>query len=168
MDQGSPQVLHNYGTRKRQNSVIRPSQRLRQQSINSPSSPLSYQPRRIKPLGCVASNANSSVYLSLKLNCVEADKNDQSATDKAPAVQPTMTHIDFPPSHVVLHPEDASNKVFIAMGRAFLSVVSVFFSKRVSSFLCATISDLIIRCGSVCVGNMRSYFLRHTVAWSTF
>ena len=31
---------------------------------------------------------------------------------------------DFPPPHVVLHPEDATNKVFLAVARAFVSVVS--------------------------------------------
>lgn len=36
-------------------------------------------------------------------------------------------NIDFPPKHVVLHPDDASNKVFLAMGRALMSVVRMRF-----------------------------------------
>ena len=32
----------------------------------------------------------------------------------------------FPPPHIVLHPDDANSKVFIAIGRSFLSVVRHF------------------------------------------
>jgi hypothetical protein len=44
----------------------------------------------------------------------------------------------FPPPHIILHPEDANSKVFLAIGRSFLSVVRPtllhipFFSKRVA------------------------------------
>lgn len=34
--------------------------------------------------------------------------------------------IDFPPKHVVLHPDDVNNKVFLSMGRALMSVVSIY------------------------------------------
>lgn len=34
----------------------------------------------------------------------------------------TRHHSQFPP-HVVLHPDDASNRVFLAIARALLSVV---------------------------------------------
>lgn len=37
---------------------------------------------------------------------------------------PPNTLHDFPPPHVVLHPEDAASKVFLAVARAFVSVVS--------------------------------------------
>jgi hypothetical protein len=33
----------------------------------------------------------------------------------------------FPPTNVVLHPDDASSKVFLAMARAFVAVVCIFF-----------------------------------------
>ncbi|KAF8448012.1 hypothetical protein L210DRAFT_3527688 [Boletus edulis BED1] len=83
---------HNYGTRIRKNSVLKPSARLRQ----CPPSPHP-APRRIKPVPI-----------------------------------PTLHHLVpptpdpcfpvFPLPGVMLHPEDASNKVFHAIGRSFLSV----------------------------------------------
>lgn len=132
MDQGSPQVLHNYGTRKRQNSLIRPSLRLRQQSLShstptsTPSNlplPFSYHPRRIKPLGSIPTNP-------IYLNVLSDDKPDHHPLDKEGNRIPSHPaySIVFPPEHVVLHPDDANNKVFIAMGRALLSVVSLFLS----------------------------------------
>ncbi|KXN87752.1 hypothetical protein AN958_08228 [Leucoagaricus sp. SymC.cos] len=36
--------------------------------------------------------------------------------------EPDPSLPEFPPSHVVLHPDDANSKVFLAIGRAFLSV----------------------------------------------
>lgn len=91
----STPVQHSYGTRIRQNSIIKPSARLRQ----SPDPPA--PPRRIKPV--------PTPKLSIP-----------------PSVQQQTSHDmpDFPPSHVMLHPEDANSKVFLAIGRSFLSVVS--------------------------------------------
>ena len=90
-------VQHSYGTRIRQNSIIKPSARLRQ----SPDPPV--PPRRIKPVPAP------------KLSLIHP-------------VQPQPAHDMpvFPPSHVMLHPEDANSKVFLAIGRSFLSVVRLF------------------------------------------
>lgn len=73
---------HNYGTRIRNNSILKPSARLRQ----------SPQPRRIKPV---------------------PQTTPQDSTQKQPI---------FPLPNVMLHPEDATSKVFHAIGRCFLSV----------------------------------------------
>jgi hypothetical protein len=100
-------VNHSYGTRIRQNSIIKPSARLRQ----SPDPPA--PPRRIKPIPTPKLNINSS---------------DQQPIHDMPV---------FPPPHVMLHPEDANSKVFLAIGRSFLSVVSgIWFV-----LLCTTCSD---------------------------
>ncbi|EKM55650.1 uncharacterized protein PHACADRAFT_256425 [Phanerochaete carnosa HHB-10118-sp] len=82
---------HQYGTRIRSNSVIKPSPRLRQ----SPD-PL---PRRIKPAPVAKAKA--------------------SVMSKEPTpVQMPM----FPPANVMLHSDDATSKVFLAIGRSFVSV----------------------------------------------
>ncbi|KAG2032228.1 hypothetical protein BDR03DRAFT_57351 [Suillus americanus] len=82
---------HNYGTRIRNNSILKPSARLRQ----------SPQPRRIKPV--------------------------PHPTTAEPI--PNLSHFPiFPLPNVMLHPEDATSKVFHAIGRCFLSVVSPFSS----------------------------------------
>jgi len=90
-------VQHQYGTRIRQNSVIKPSARLRQ----SPDPP---QPssRKIK---YIPRHAKSASF-----------ERQQSSMPL------------FPLPHVTLHPEDANSKVFIAIGRSFLSVVRPFVS----------------------------------------
>ncbi|KAG1863584.1 hypothetical protein DFJ58DRAFT_725007 [Suillus subalutaceus] len=76
---------HNYGTRIRNNSILKPSARLRQ----------SPQPRRIKPV--------------------------PHPTTAEPT--PNQSHFPiFPLPNVMLHPEDATSKVFHAIGRCFLSV----------------------------------------------
>ena len=95
----SPSAAHQYDTRTRSSAGIKPSIRLRQ----SPDAPL--PPRRAKP----------SV----------APKPKQVAGPSTPAVAQTPL-MPFPPSHVILHPDDAGNKVFLAMGRALMSVVSLF------------------------------------------
>ncbi|EGN93233.1 hypothetical protein SERLA73DRAFT_78839 [Serpula lacrymans var. lacrymans S7.3] len=84
---------HQYGTRIRQNSIIKPSARLRQ----SPD-----PPRRIRPAP------------SHKLKPTDHTPN-------SPLTTPSNFPV-FPPPHVLLHPEDANSKVFLAIGRAFLSV----------------------------------------------
>ena len=43
--------------------------------------------------------------------------------------------IEFPPRHVVLHPDDAGSKAFAAMYRAFMSVVRVLPSLHFSFFV---------------------------------
>ncbi|KAI8998800.1 hypothetical protein BD414DRAFT_134269 [Trametes punicea] len=85
---------HQYGTRTRSNSTIKPSIRLRQ----SPDAPQAQ--RRTK-----SSNAR---------------KNKESSV-----TCPSSTPVEFPafpPPNVVLHPEDAGNKVFLALGRALMSI----------------------------------------------
>ncbi|KAG8217470.1 hypothetical protein J3R82DRAFT_5615 [Butyriboletus roseoflavus] len=84
---------HNYGTRIRKNSILKPSARLRQ----SPPSPHP-APRRIKPVPIPP--AHHPVPLT-----------------------PDSCFPVFPLPGVMLHPEDVSNKVFHAIGRSFLSVV---------------------------------------------
>ncbi|KAI0664979.1 hypothetical protein C8Q70DRAFT_23707 [Cubamyces menziesii] len=89
---------HQYGTRTRSNSVIKPSARLRQ----SPDAPQAQ--RRIKPLVARKTRESSVAGPS---SCPSSGPSDVSP---------------FPPPHVVLHPEDASNKVFLALGRALMSI----------------------------------------------
>ncbi|EMD38584.1 hypothetical protein CERSUDRAFT_113768 [Gelatoporia subvermispora B] len=84
---------HQYGTRIRSNSVIRPSARLRQLPDSPP------VPRRIKPAPTLKGKAPAT-----------------------PAEQPQPELLPFPPPHVVLHPDDATSKVFLAIGRSFMSV----------------------------------------------
>lgn len=85
---------HNYGTRIRQNSVIRPSARLRQ----SPGPSLA--PRKIRPV---------------------PSKLKAALPSSSPEPQGTLP--PFPPPHVMLHSDDANSKVFLAIGRSFMSVV---------------------------------------------
>lgn len=90
--------------------------------------------RRIRPLACITSNTNGTLQNS------DSDAIDQGQATKLDACMAQATHptdptpIEFPPSHVVLHPDDANNKVFLAMGRAFMSVVSVWFCPSVFCF----------------------------------
>ncbi|KIJ17363.1 hypothetical protein PAXINDRAFT_168057 [Paxillus involutus ATCC 200175] len=86
----SPQ--HNYGTRIRKNSVLKPSARLRQ----SPPPPHP-APRRIKPV---------------PIPTVQRQH--------PPHPDPCLPPCPLP--NVMLHPEDASSKVFQAIARSFLSV----------------------------------------------
>lgn len=83
---------HQYGTRIRNNSVIRPSARLRQ------SPDFSIAPRKIKP--------------------VPTSKSAAIASEQVPLSVPV-----FPPEHIVLHSDDATSKVFLAIGRALMSAV---------------------------------------------
>ncbi|KAG6337212.1 hypothetical protein ID866_1884 [Astraeus odoratus] len=84
---------HSYGTRIRKNSVLKPSARLCQ----STPPPIS-TPRKIKPVPA-------------------SPQHGQQRTHNEDPSLPV-----FPLPHVVLHPEDASSKVFQAIGRSFLSV----------------------------------------------
>jgi hypothetical protein len=88
---------HNYGTRIRNNSILKPSARLRQ----------SPQPRRIKPV-------------------------PQTSPHDSTQNQPQFPI--FPLPNVMLHPEDATSKVFHAIGRCFLSVVSPFLLVPIPTF----------------------------------
>ena len=88
---------HQYGTRIRSNSGIKPSIRLRHSA-----SSVAPTPRRIKP-------------------APTAKAKHPSVTPDAPL--PEYPH--FPPDHVMLHHDDANSKVFMAIGRSFMSVVSV-------------------------------------------
>ncbi|KII89021.1 hypothetical protein PLICRDRAFT_53516 [Plicaturopsis crispa FD-325 SS-3] len=88
-------VAHQYGTRIRRNSVIKPSARLR----GSPDPPPPI--RKVKPAIMPKSMPAAS----------------SSSSERAPLDMP-----QFPPPHVMLHPDDANSKVFLAVGRSFLSV----------------------------------------------
>ncbi|KAI0637139.1 hypothetical protein C8Q77DRAFT_550425 [Trametes polyzona] len=84
---------HQYGTRIRSNSGIKPSIRLRQ----TPDAPQAQ--RRIKP--------------------APARKNRQGSVDgqsSASSLPP------FPPANAYLHPDDANNKTFLSLGRALMSI----------------------------------------------
>lgn len=85
-----PSSQHQYGTRIRSNSVMKPSTRLRQ----SPD-----PPRRIKPAPLPRAKA--------------------PAASKEPP--PTQMPV-FPPANTMLHSDDANSKVFMAIGRSFVSV----------------------------------------------
>lgn len=87
---------HKYGTRTRQNSIMRPSVRLRQ--VPEVATP---QPRKIRPAG----PAKPLTVL------------DERATMPK-----------FPPDSVVLHPDDATSKVFLAIGRALMAIVRLSLS----------------------------------------
>ncbi|KAH9901218.1 hypothetical protein C8Q73DRAFT_742828 [Cubamyces lactineus] len=89
---------HQYGTRTRSNSVIKPSARFRQ----SPDAPQAQ--RRIKPS---VARKNRETSVAGPSSCPSSSISDTSP---------------FPPPHVVLHPEDAGNKVFLALGRALMSI----------------------------------------------
>lgn len=87
---------HQYGTRIRSNSALKPSIRLRHSASSAAPTP-----RPIKP--------------------VPTPKAKHASV--TPAVpQPEYPH--FPLDHVMLHHDDANSKVFIAIGRSFMSVVS--------------------------------------------
>lgn len=126
---------HSYATRKRQNSVIRPSMRTRD---SSPS-----HPRRIRPLCAVMPNGTNTMPSS-NLNTPPSNpiKDSKKTTTKDKLLTRKLSDaltIHFPPDHVVLHPDDANNKVFIAIGRAFLAVVCTLSS---SSSLYMRVSDV--------------------------
>ncbi|KZT74186.1 hypothetical protein DAEQUDRAFT_735003 [Daedalea quercina L-15889] len=87
-------VQHQYGTRIRSNSGIKPSIRLRHSAASAASTP-----RRIKP----------------------APTPKSKHTSVTPAV-PQPDFPPFPPDYVMLHHDDASSKVFMAIGRSFMSV----------------------------------------------
>ncbi|KZT03495.1 uncharacterized protein LAESUDRAFT_761846 [Laetiporus sulphureus 93-53] len=91
--QSQPAVQHQYGTRIRSNSVLKPSARLRQ----SADTPVVH--RRIKPVPTLKAKAGPVT-------------EDAPRDDLPP----------FPPPHVMLHSEDANNKVLLAIGRSFISV----------------------------------------------
>ena len=99
----TPSTSHSYSTRIRSNESIKPPARLRQ----APETPL--QPRKIRP------NAPLQQKVAVAT---------PATTTKAPPL-PADTP-EFPPPHVTLHPDDSTSKVFIAIGRSFLSVVRAF------------------------------------------
>lgn len=92
-----PHIAHSYGTRIRQNIIIKPSARLR----NSPDPPIQLRKPKITAI----------------------PKTQQTAYANFP---------QFPPSGIVLHPDDANSKVFLAIGRSFLSVVRLRFDHLLS------------------------------------
>ncbi|KAF5387113.1 hypothetical protein D9615_001865 [Tricholomella constricta] len=85
-----PRINHSYGTRIRQNILIKPSLRLRQSPDPQPQ-----QQRKPKPAHPLKS---------------------------APPPSSQHSFPQFPPPGIVLHPDDATSKVFLAIGRSFLSV----------------------------------------------
>ncbi|KAH9930982.1 uncharacterized protein B0H18DRAFT_872618 [Fomitopsis serialis] len=85
---------HQYGTRIRSNSIIKPSIRLRHSAASAASTP-----RRIKPAPTPKSK-NGPITFGV----------------------PQPDYPPFPPDHVMLHHDDADSKVFMAIGRSFMSV----------------------------------------------
>ncbi|TFK83938.1 hypothetical protein K466DRAFT_497500 [Polyporus arcularius HHB13444] len=100
---------HQYDTRIRSNAAIKPSLRLRQ-SPDAPPAPA----RRVKVLPATKS---------------------KHAVGSSPGV-PAPAWPAFPPPHVVLHPEDANSKVFLAIGRSFMSVDNRAMTIKDLSELC--------------------------------
>ncbi|KAH8107165.1 hypothetical protein BXZ70DRAFT_885384 [Cristinia sonorae] len=106
-------VPHQYGTRIRSNSVMRPSARRRQ-------SPDLLPPRKIKPAPVVKAKPTTIA-------------SEPSSVD-GPA---------FPPPNVMLHPDDLNSRVFIAVGRALMSVDNRAMTIK-------DLADLSMKCGLAC------------------
>lgn len=127
-------------TRLASGSSARPSQRRRDAAEHAvpPSAPTP-SIRRMRPLACMASNANA-IAGAPGTNAQAPVKQKAWRMDawRENSVQLEEVHhnIDFPPKHVVLHPDDANNKVFLAMGRALMSVVRM----RVDQFFVLPLS----------------------------
>lgn len=157
---------HTYGTRTRQNSVLKPTIRaLYSHNAPLPAStstvPLSAQmpsgstltfhvkkeqpkQRRIRPLAACATPSSSSDdagkhSTGVLKGILKGVKDAGRKPTLQPLAAPPVPAIEFPPSNVVLHPDDASNKVFLAVGRAFLSVVSAASVCLFSAFLFASL-----------------------------
>lgn len=113
----APQLQHSYGTRKRQSSVLRPPLAPRDPA-DPPPLTLTLQPRRIRPFGSPAPSPNTPPLLRFRCDREEREKEERHLE------QLRSQLIHFPPQHVVLHPDDANSKVFLAMGRALWSAVS--------------------------------------------
>ncbi|KLO10689.1 hypothetical protein SCHPADRAFT_892152 [Schizopora paradoxa] len=140
---------HTYGTRTRQNSVLKPTVRaLYSNNTPLPASTLAVpltaqtpsgstltfpvkkeQPkqRRIRPLAaCSTPSSSSDDIRKPPTGVLKGILKGGKDAGRKPILQspaaPPVPAIEFPPSHVVLHPDDASNKVFLAIGRAFMSV----------------------------------------------
>ncbi|TBU66022.1 hypothetical protein BD310DRAFT_38217 [Dichomitus squalens] len=93
----NPSAKHQYRTRTRSNSAIKPSARLRQFPDVPPPAP-----RRVKPMPIAKAKLPAIV------------------SSPSPAAEPFMP--PFPPSHVTLHADDANSKVFLAIGRSLMAV----------------------------------------------
>ncbi|KAI0747953.1 hypothetical protein C8Q80DRAFT_1219320 [Daedaleopsis nitida] len=106
---------HQYETRIRSNSAIKPSVRLRQ----SPDAPP--PPRRVKPIPSFKAKHGA-------------------VGSAAPPPAPT---VPFPPPHVVLHADDASSKVFHAIGRALMSVDNRAMTVK-------DLAEQCMKCGLMC------------------
>ncbi|KDQ59431.1 hypothetical protein JAAARDRAFT_32991 [Jaapia argillacea MUCL 33604] len=114
-NQPSTTPQHQYGTRIRSNSILKPSARLRQ----SPDPPP--QPRRIRPAPSVATAKQKSM------------PHDASQT----------TLPEFPPPHVILHPDDAKSPIFLAIGRSFVSVENRAMTIK-------DLAEMVLQYGFVC------------------
>ncbi|EJD05986.1 uncharacterized protein FOMMEDRAFT_18205 [Fomitiporia mediterranea MF3/22] len=133
-------------TRLASGSVNRPSQRRRDAAEHSAPPPTPMQSvRRIRPLACTSANMNvntaSPVVNSQSAAAEKAWKADAWRTS-AGDTQPQAI-IDFPPKHVVLHPDDVNNKVFLAIGRALMSVNNCAMTIK-------DLAELSMRHGMVC------------------
>lgn len=73
-------------------------------------------------------NENAKVGGTVRDNAVEFGQRPSETIEQQqqPHAQPHSSRCgaEFPPPGIVFHPDDASNKVFMAMGKAFMSVVS--------------------------------------------
>ncbi|PIL23834.1 transcription factor [Ganoderma sinense ZZ0214-1] len=116
---------HQYETRIRSNSAIKPSVRLRQPTDVPPP-----PPRRLKPLP--GSKAKPP-----------ASRQSSAATE--PTLPP------FPPPHVTLHPDDANSKVFLAIGRSLMAVAHMSFSfKDNRAVTVKDLGELCMQHGLIC------------------
>ncbi|KAL5511501.1 hypothetical protein ACEPAH_4718 [Sanghuangporus vaninii] len=105
-------------TRSTSGSTGRQSQRRRDAAEHTASSAvIASSVRRIRPLACMTSSTNANTQNTGKEKAAKTDAWKVGVTQ-----QEQQEAIDFPPKHVVLHPDDVNNKVFLSMGRALMSV----------------------------------------------
>ncbi|KAL5490449.1 hypothetical protein ACEPAI_5282 [Sanghuangporus weigelae] len=99
-------------------STGRQSQRRRDAAEHTASSAaIASSVRHIRPLACMTSSTNANTQNTGKEKAAKTDAWKVGGTQ-----QEQKLVIDFPPKHVVLHPDDVNNKVFLAIGRALMSV----------------------------------------------
>lgn len=111
-------------TRSASGTTGRPSQRRRDAAEHAaPSTATAPSVRRIRPLACMTSSTNANTQNSGKEKSGKVDAWKAGGAQQEE--QQYESVIDFPPKHVVLHPDDVNNKVFLSMGRALMSVVSI-------------------------------------------
>lgn len=124
---------HAARTRQASGATTRPSLRLRDVADAAPPATTSQpQPmRRIRPLAPSSSNiapAPSTLVGDAPRKGVTLTLGRSGSAGSSSSPEAEAPGIEFPPRGVVLHPDDASNKVLASMFRAFMSVVRALSS----------------------------------------